>query len=729
MNASSMRIDTLTATAVPVPPARDADAIETRALARLFWQRRWKIIGLSLLIGGAVYLGLKQVTPTYSVNAKLMLDIRKAQIVTGNQVVADVDPTQQIVNSELAILRSGVVIDTLLSRLTPAELDQLDPANRPPSAVARLRGLVGSVTGGGETAEPETDRRARLIDAVRQQTLVYSEADSYVMVVRAEAHDPVLARDLANNLSRAYLDLQLETRRRSVARATDWLEQRLDEMAAELEQAEMAVTRHRAQSLVLDGSTFDNVSQQLDDLNGEMASVRAARVEAEARLEQLSGVAADRGIAAAAQIVDTPAMQVLAEQQLQLLQNDAVWARSFGDDNARRVQIRTQLAEIELVMRAELENAVAVRKSELEVARSRERNLEQNLAALETRILSMSQGQLGLNQLERKAAAARQTYEALLVRISQARAQQELQQPDVVLIEQALTPKQPAKPRPTLMASLAVVLCAGALSAWTLFSEMAPTTFRNSRELEAATGLPVLVALPSEGWRDARRMLIQMRKDPFSRYAERIRQLRTMIALRKQDRRGHSVLIMASAPGEGKTTTALALAEMAAAAGSSVIIVDCDLRRPRVCAALGLAGQLDHDFSDFIQNRCHLGQAVYSPKGSRFDILAACKARQSVADALSVSWLGPTLRELECVYDLVIVDAPALLAVPDAMIVAREVDSSLYLVSCSDTPRGAVQRGLATLAEMGVSVRGLILNKVDPRHSLEAAEEGYGYEY
>jgi Mrp family chromosome partitioning ATPase len=109
-------------------------------------------------------------------------------------------------------------------------------------------------------------------------------------------------------------------------------------------------------------------------------------------------------------------------------------------------------------------------------------------------------------------------------------------------------------------------------------------------------------------------------------------------------------------------------------------------------------------------------------------VLAPRESLRSGADALSVTWFGQVLRELERAYDVVIVDAPALLAVPDALIVAQEVETNIFLVSCDQTPRDAVQRGLATLSEMGITVHGLILNKVDARKPTNPLEGGYGYD-
>jgi len=316
-----------------------------------------------------------------------------------------------------------------------------------------------------------------------------------------------------------------------------------------------------------------------------------------------------------------------------------------------------------------------------------------------------------------------------LSRIAETRAQKELQQADSVLVERALLPQVPSAPRPTLLATLAMTVTAALAAAWLLFREMAPTTYRSPRELGAATGLPVLTTLPDQGWTDLREMLADLRLNPHSPYADRIRHLRTAMTLRRPTvGRGQSVLLLGASAGEGKTATALALTQLSVLSGRTAIIVDCGLRNPRILAALSGRTGPAHDFGDFIEFRCDLPEAIYSPSGFTFDVLGARDPLRSGGDALSSTWLAQVLRELERCYDLVIIDAPALLAVPDALIVAQEVETNFFVVSCDQTPRDAVQRGLATLAEMGLEVHGLILNKAGPRKSAGTAKGGTAYD-
>lgn len=730
MNARAARFQALASGAKSGTTSQDFDAVETRSLARALWQGRWKIGGLALGMGLLVWLLMQQVTPTYTVYAKLMLDTRKAEV-NASTVLAEVAPSEEVVNSEIGVLQSNLVIEKMLSGLTQAQRDALDPDLRTPSMTRRIKGFVkGLISAPPPVVQDETAHQARLVEAVRDIRSAYAQPQSYVMVVRVDLPDPALARDVANGLADAYIALQIENRRATVVRATTWLQDQLVDLQAKVESSERAVAEFQAQSLISEGGTLENVSKQLSDLNTQLAASRSARVEALSRLDQLNAALVAEDVDAAASVVATPAMADLAAQRLKLRQDDAVWARTYDTTQARRVEIATKLEEIRVSMLGELQSAIAAGRSQVALAQSRELGLSDSIHALEAQVMDMTGNQIGLRQLTREADAARQTYESFLARINETRAQTELQQPDAVIVERATRPESPSAPRPTLLSVLAVTVTAALATAWVLFKEMAPVSYRSARELTQGTGMSVLTSLPDEGWTETRAMISDLKANPHSTYAERIRQIRTALTLRRlTPGRGHSMQIMGAAPGEGKTTTALALTHMIALSGRTVIIVDCDLRRPTVLRALGGRRNRARDFADFIEYKCDLPEAIYRPAGYGFDVLGLQEPLRSGADALSVTWLAQVLRELERAYDFVIVDAPALLAVPDALIVAQEVQTNLFLVSADHTTRDMVGRGLTTLSEMGIEIRGLILNKVDPRRSSDPFEGGYGYDY
>ena len=242
-------------------------------------------------------------------------------------------------------------------------------------------------------------------------------------------------------------------------------------------------------------------------------------------------------------------------------------------------------------------------------------------------------------------------------------------------------PGVPSAPKPKVMAVLAGSAAFTLAAIAIFFGEMTATTFRNAREVAKETGLPVLSSLPQGKWNSLKGAIKALRKDPYSIYAERLRQLRTTVLMRDETRISESLMILSSAPGEGKTMTSVALAEMTAKIGRSVVVVDCDLRRSTLHRAFGW--KMRYDIADFIEGRCSLPDAVHSPAELPFDVLVGDGPRPEVAEELSTLWLKPMVDELKSIYDVVIIDGPALLAVADAIIIARAAESSALLSASS----------------------------------------------
>ena len=692
MNSGVLKPDTLRLSSRVYPPQDlgDADAIELRALGGVF-RKRWKLLfGAATISAIIAFLLVSLMPPTYKAQAKLILDPRKAQIITDGEVVADLDPSLQIMNGEIAILQSNLLLGDVVRTLGPGRLIEIDP-------------------NAGKIDVPTATRIEGLIAVIRKDLKVFGEGDSYVIVVEYSAEDRLLAMDMTNAVVNRYLALQVDGRQETIGQATIWLEDRLRSLEMEVAAKEERIATMRTESLLENGGALENAAQQVTTLNNQLVIASAERLTAEAQVQLLDRLLEENNVEEALAVVSSAAIDSLRNQAFELRQQDAFWAETVGPEHPRRAPILADLQRIDREIAVEVFNVRELRRSEAEVARFRELSLQESIVQMEERVLQISRGEIGLRQLEREAAASRQTYEALLARLTETRTQQRLQEADAKLIEEATLPGAPSAPKPKMMALLAGSV-AFALAAISVFlGEMTATTFRTTREVQKETGLPVITALPLGKWNSLKGAIKYLRKNPYSVYAESLRQLRTNILMRDETQISESLMILSSAPGEGKTMTTVALAEMATKIGRSVIVVDCDLRRSTMNRAFGW--RMDYDIADFIEGTCSLDEAIHSPTELPFDVLCGAGPRPDVAEELSTLWLKPMVEELKSIYDFVIIDGPALLAVADAIIIARAADTRLYLIEHDKTERSAVRDGLSMLYEMSMGIDGVILNK------------------
>lgn len=710
------------------PSAEDADRVDLRDLFRKVWLRRKIVFGCILVCSFLAGVYVSQVTPKYEATSKVMLDPRKERFMTNEQVVSDLDISEQVVNSEAAVLQSNVLIEHVIEAIGFERLARLDPQNSRPSLTTALKNLVGL---GHADLDPATEaaRKAqkteRLIFAVRKALTVRRISQSYVIAITAETTDPGLSMLLAGTMAETYIANQLTDRQRTAEAASGWISDRVAQLRLEVETYEQAVEDYRATSLVLEGASIESASAQLFEMNNRLSLARADRATAQAQYDQLVNVVKTNGIDAAGAIVTSPILQALNEQKVALLHKDAVWAERYDSTHPTRKTLANELNQVDADIEREISKQVDVKRNAVDTARILETSLSDSLKDMEQRVLEISNNAIGLRELERKVAASRQTYEELLSRLTQTRSQEQLQRADAKLVERATIPGAPSSPRPKLAVMMGGLIGGSIGIAMAFFLELSGTTFRTEAEVERETGLPVLAMIPEGNWKSARAAYRELERTPHGVYAERIRHLRTALLSSPTKDRGKSILMTSSVPGEGKTTTTLALAKMASLAGKSVIVVDCDLRRSSLQRVFGW--DMEYDLADFIHDECSLGDAVFTDPRLGFDVLASTDPLPTAADDLSEAWLKPMLAMLTRFYDVVLLDAPPTLAVSDALVLSQVVDTTVYMVRWDQTPRSAVLKGLATFTEQGSEPSGVVLTMVDPKHGAMAYAEEYAY--
>jgi len=712
----------------------DTDRVDLGALVRKIWQRR-RLLVICVLVGAFLSgLAVSRVTPLYTAGAKVMLDARKVRILSKDAIIGDLGVTEQVVNSEVAVIRSNVLLEAVIRRIGLERLKMLDPRSSTPSLSQRIKRMLHLAPANFD-ASTKADRQAqkieRLVYAIRKSLTVRRESKSLVIGIAVETANPRLSMILARTISEEYIATQLTERQRAAKSATASIEARVATLKSEVEAAEAAVQDATTTSLTEDGASVGTASGQLTDLNKRVAQARADHASARARLRQLSLVIETQGLKAAENLVSTPIIETLKAKRADLRHRDDLLAKRYDRTNRLRMRLIAQIQQLNDDIGQEVLAQLAVYRGDDATTAAVVKSLTTSLTEQEQRVSQISTNSIDLKNLESKAAALRTTYEELLARMTESRAQEKLQKADARIVERATIPGAPTFPRPKLIIFLGAMGGLVAGFALVFFFELSGTTYRDERKLEREIGLPVLASLPLASFSTPVQAYSGIGLAPNSVFAERLRHLRTAAqsiagqASAGQPNQGTSFLISSALPNEGKTTTTLALARIFAMSGQSVIVVDCDLRRSSTGKMLGV--EFTYDLADYIYKRCNLGDAIYSDDRLDFDLLAVGSQLPSGGDYLSKDWLEPMLQTLKKYYDVILVDAPPVLSVSDPIILSQVVDTSLFLVRWGTTPTEAVKKGVRALAELGSGPAGVVMTMVDVSKAPEqyAGENAY----
>lgn len=716
--------------------------VDVTQTLRTLWRRRYFLLAamvLALLVG---WVAVSRMTPIYTASVKVMVDERSSRFVDLQQAMTSRVPAYMAVASEVEIIMSRGLAQRVADSLNLYEDPEFNPTLRQAGqsagfvggTMAMLRETWNTVFGrtDAETSETEAERRDRgrraVVDGVLGRLGVSPVAQSVVIVISFNSTDPAKAARIANVVAEHYVTAQLEAKFEAIRHTTTWLTNRLESLREAVSRSEGAVADYRKlQGLVESGGRLPS-QQFLTELNSQLLAAQGRRAEQQARVGRIEGLLRDgRGLEAVGEVLDSPLVQRLKEQEATLAREISDLTQRYGERHPQMAKVRAEQAQMRAKIDAEVNKLASGLRNELGVLRDREGALRAQVSMLEKTILEQNDAQIRLRELERDAQANRSLYEAFLTRFKETGKQEEIQRSDARIISAAEQPRGPSYPRPRLIYAAAAMLGLIAGAVFVLIAEQLNRTIRSREQLEEITGLPVLGQIPHVRALPGRQVHTYVVNKPSSSFAEAFRI--AWFALKHSDPTSEPrvILVTSAVPEEGKSLTSLSLARTAANLGLRVCLVDADLRRPSLSGTLGIAPT--RCIREVLAGNASIDEAITKDPHSSVDMLLSAKPMTGEGFDLPGSKamidLTAQLRER---YDLVVFDSPPTLPVADAQLLGQLVDRTIFCVRWDKTPHGSVTLALRTLQDAHIRVSGLLLTRVVARkHARYGGDMGYYY--
>ena len=296
-----------------------------------------------------------------------------------------------------------------------------------------------------------------------------------------------------------------------------------------------------------------------------------------------------------------------------------------------------------------------------------------------------------------------------------------------LVVSTAPTPESPVSPTPVRDATIALAAGLFLGLAVAFLRDYTDDTLRTKEDLDRTTGgVPVLGIIPAiTEWRDRKTALLESVSHPNSPASEAYRGLRTAIEFVGVEQKLDIIHMTSSTSGEGKTTTSANLAVTLARAGKRVILIDCDLRRPRLHQFFGLDNSIG--FTSVILGSSRIEEALQPVPGvPGLLIMASGPPPPNPSELLSTKTVRSKLDALARSSDYVVIDSPPLLPVSDSVIISSLADITLLVVTARTTARRSLLRSIEMLRQVDAPLEGLVFNGV---HSEGTYGYGYGYGY
>jgi capsular exopolysaccharide synthesis family protein len=744
-------------TAEGVPAALSIGAgtgLDLQLLLAVLKRRNVLISGVIVVITGLAILFVSQLTPLYMAEGMVVVGAQREKVVSMEQMAQSMVPDFYTNETEAAVLESRDLSEKVVKKLNLIANPLFNGDLRPHkiSLMSRITGWAREWLA-GTPIEPLLDFLPAELPAPGQQyegmpkeeveRIVFEQVTtafmsgvtvkpsdrSRVLTVRYTSTDPAMAAIAANAITEIYIADQLQKKTEAQTRAGRWLADRVELLGKQIVINEKAVDDFRRKSGILETGGSVALAQQLTEFNNQLIGSRIRRAEAEAREAQVRNLQRTQGnIETAAAVLENPLIQRLRETEIQLERKIGELKTQFRDQHPKMLLAQAELEDLQAKLKVEIGRISAHLSNEVQLAKTREFNLQQEVDRLRQRLIEQNEIEGQLRGLESELRANKQLYETYVQRLQASRVQDDsIQSADARIISRAIPPDGPFYPRTRLIVLAALVSATMIGIALAFVVEHLDGGFRSVNQLETVTGVGALGLVPAinnllKPGIYPHHLVVNR---PNSLFAEAVRTVRTAIMLSNLDRPPKTVLFTSTMSGEGKTSTALAIGVMAARSGQRSLVIDCDLRHPSLHTQLGQPNGTG--LCDYLTGNAHLDDVIEIDPNSGVHYITPGSRPPNASDVLGSDRMKELLEHLRETYDMIILDTPPVLAVADALVLVRMVDKTVYVVRWEKTRRDTAISGLKMVAEAGANLAGIVLTQVDARRQsmYEYYDTGY----
>lgn len=681
----------------------------------------WLVLLCTAVGGGVAYYYGEQQEEVFEATSLVLYEDQTPQLLSDVAPVVQASPgnnywaKREFMETQLRLLRStdlaGLVVDRLGldSDVQFLGLHQIeDPA--------------------------ELERRLESIDparVLRQALTVQPVDDSTLIKIRARAYDPELAATIANTMAEVYREQDLERQLTSSDSAMEWLDEKYLALRTQLEASDNALVQFLDEHDLIAVTLEEHVglSQMMFATSDLLVNARRERDRHQALARRVETILEhqrwdDADVHA---IIDNPLIQQVKSGLFSLEASEAdLTARGYLENHPemRSVSERIQLAEerLERETRAVLSSHLAeAREAELAV-----RRLEAQLSDVEQRVRSLGRHEIEYAQLQREAEVARDLFAMIERRREEVALTRNSLHSAVDVLERANPSSSPVAPNRLVILLLGLVggFSVGAVIA--LLIEMSDSSLKNHVQLERDYGLTLLGFFPSirpsagteasaagpargQKWNND----TYVHDFPKSQVAESCRTIRTNLSFLGTSGPLHTLLITSPGPREGKTTTALNMGAAIAQTGVRVLVIDADLRRPRIHNSFGM--ESNRGLSTLLIEDVSPDDVIQRSQIENVDVLVSGPIPPNPAELLGSQRFLDVMDQLKERYDQIIVDSPPVAPVTDAVLMSSRIDGVVLVVRAHKTQRMVLGRTVEQLNAVEANVIGAVLNDFDVR--------------
>jgi succinoglycan biosynthesis transport protein ExoP len=697
------------------------DTLDIVEYWRAIAKRRWSIVGLTILVAILSFLVVQAIRPTYRGTATLLIEQAKSKVVSIEDVYNQGFANREYFQTQVEILKSEDLARKVVQKLSLTTHPDFDPrqASQHWSPMSLFR---------EDKPRSEEDILKSVVKKFRSDLQIQLVRNSQLAQVTFTSYDKDLAAKVPNTMADMYVESDLEARVAMTQKATEWLRERMGELRTKVDASEKALQDYRDRERIVDAKSvvLSGASKQLEELMRSLVEARAKRADTEAAYQQVQQIRAGKANVSYESIpavIRHPLVQKMKESESDAERRLSEAAKRYGPEHPKMVQARAELDAAKENTRRQVDFVVAGLSREYEVARSNEAAVERALSQSKADIQGLNRKEFQLGILEREVAQNRNLYDMFVNRLKETSVGSDVQTTVARLIDPATIPSETYAPKKAQIVGIssAIALLFSAMLA--LLLDRLNNTLNSTTSVEQRLGVPALGVLQKiKGVAGKKGFLSELAffNDTQSVFSEAVRTVRTSVLMSSLDDKHKVVIITSSVPEEGKTTLSFNLA-CALGQVKKVLLVDADLRRPKIGRLVG-RDKKHPGLSDLVVGTAQVSQCVVFNDKANIHILTAGTVPPNPLELLSSRRFEEVLSKLKEAFDIVIIDSAPLQLVSDSLVLAQHASSLIYVVKADATPYQVAQNGIKRLRRLNAPILGVVLNQLD----LEKAEKYYG---
>ncbi len=677
--------------------------------------------------------------PVYEAKGTVLIDRADKNVLIFRDTYAiETGQMDEYFNTQVKILKSRTLAKKVIKELSLLEKEEFGGEK------GGLLALVSSAFKKSSAEQDDFEKLSRTIDVFLEKLKVNPISKTRLVEVKFRSTDPKLASDVVNTLFDKYIEFNLEMKTESTKMASEYLSQQIEDLRRNLAKKERELQEYsQRKQLFYLSEKESTVLEKFADLNKAYTEAQIDRINKEANYRELKG----KPYESYPQVVKNPLIQRLKEEYSKLEAEYKKKSEIFKPEYPEMQRLRSQLEALRKRIAEETKNIAEKALKEAEAAYyaalKKENYLKNLLEEQKKNVVSVNASAIYYKSLKIEVENMRNLLDYLIRKQKESLLSarlEGLQTSNIKVVDFAEPPLEPVSPKKKLNFVIALLfgLMGGVFLAF--FVEFLDNTVKSPEEVEKFLKMPALGIVPAVGTdshlvysyyygdrekkrrsKDIKEIELVNFKNPDSAYAEYYRNVRTSIMLSKAERPPQIISVTSSLPREGKTASAVNLAIAFAQLEKKVLIIDADMRKPRIHRIFRLKNT--EGLSTFLVGKTNLRAILKETQIPNLFVITSGPVPPNPTELLNSKRMQEMLEKLREYFDFIFIDTPPVMGMADPVIVGKYADGVILVAWGGNTSRTVIERTRDELAKYDIQLLGLLLNK------LNVKKTGYGYYY